>query len=83
MRSRDQTRQSVWHRRCYRYCHGACQRTPATRSRRMGVIATNRTVTLAMAQQVRPIFTEVIAAPDFEPTALELLQEKKNCGFCE
>lgn len=43
-----------------------------------GVIAANRTVTLAMAQQVRPIFTEVIAAPDFEPEALELLQEKKK-----
>ena len=43
-----------------------------------GVIAANRTVTLAMAEQVKPIFTEVIVAPDYEPAALELLQGKKN-----
>ncbi|MFT8395393.1 bifunctional phosphoribosylaminoimidazolecarboxamide formyltransferase/IMP cyclohydrolase [Propionibacterium sp.] len=43
-----------------------------------GVIAANRTVTLAMAEQVKPIFTEVIVAPGFEPAALELLQHKKN-----
>ena len=43
-----------------------------------GVIAANRTVTLAMAQQVKPIFTEVIVAPDYEPGALEVLQTKKN-----
>ena len=43
-----------------------------------GVIAANRTVTLAMAEQVRPIFTEVIVAPGYEPAALEVLQAKKN-----
>jgi phosphoribosylaminoimidazolecarboxamide formyltransferase/IMP cyclohydrolase len=43
-----------------------------------GVIATNRTVTLAMAQQVKPIFTEVILAPAYEDEALELLRTKKN-----
>lgn len=43
-----------------------------------GVIATNRPVTLAMAQQVKPIFTEVILAPDFEDEALALLRTKKN-----
>ena len=43
-----------------------------------GVIATNSTVTLDMAQSVRPIFTEVIVAPDYEPDALALLQEKKK-----
>lgn len=43
-----------------------------------GVIAVNRQVSLEMAQQVRPIFTEVIIAPSYEPAALELLQEKKN-----
>ncbi|MGO1283555.1 MAG: bifunctional phosphoribosylaminoimidazolecarboxamide formyltransferase/IMP cyclohydrolase [Brachybacterium sp.] len=43
-----------------------------------GVIATNRTVTLAMAQQVKPIFTEVILAPAYEDAALELLRTKKN-----
>ena len=43
-----------------------------------GVIAANREVTFEMAQQVKPIFTEVIAAPSYEPAALELLQTKKN-----
>lgn len=43
-----------------------------------GVIAANRTVTKQMALQVAEIFTEVIAAPGFEPEALEILQKKKN-----
>ncbi|WEV63273.1 bifunctional phosphoribosylaminoimidazolecarboxamide formyltransferase/IMP cyclohydrolase [Bifidobacterium sp. ESL0732] len=44
-----------------------------------GVIAANSKVTLEMAQNVRPIFTEVIVAPDYEPEALELLKaHKKN-----
>lgn len=43
-----------------------------------GVIAANRTVTLAMAETVKGIFTEVLIAPGFEPEALELLQTKKN-----
>lgn len=43
-----------------------------------GVIACNTTVTLEMAESVRPIFTEVIVAPDYEPAALELLQTKKK-----
>ncbi len=42
-----------------------------------GVIATNRTVTAAMAEQVAGVFTEVVVAPDFEPEALEILQRKK------
>ncbi len=43
-----------------------------------GVIAANSTVTLEMAEGVRPIFTEGIVAPDYEPEALELLQTKKK-----
>lgn len=43
-----------------------------------GVIAANTTVTMEMAQSVRPIFTEVIVAPDYEPEALELLRTKKK-----
>lgn len=31
-----------------------------------------------MAESVRPIFTEVIVAPDYDPQALELLQTKKK-----
>lgn len=43
-----------------------------------GVIATNRPVSVAMAEQVAEVFTEVIVAPDYEPGAVEVLQGKKN-----
>ncbi|WP_437090139.1 bifunctional phosphoribosylaminoimidazolecarboxamide formyltransferase/IMP cyclohydrolase [Streptomyces hundungensis] len=43
-----------------------------------GVIAVNRPVTVAMAEQVAEIFTEVIAAPDYEDGAVEVLARKKN-----
>ncbi|MFT9009707.1 MAG: bifunctional phosphoribosylaminoimidazolecarboxamide formyltransferase/IMP cyclohydrolase [Bifidobacterium sp.] len=43
-----------------------------------GVIAANTTVSLEMAQQIKPIFTEVIIAPDYDDDALALLQTKKN-----
>jgi phosphoribosylaminoimidazolecarboxamide formyltransferase / IMP cyclohydrolase len=43
-----------------------------------GVIAANRIVTLAMAETVKDIFTEVVIAPGFDAQALELLSQKKN-----
>ena len=43
-----------------------------------GVIATNRPVTLELAEQVKDIFTEVIIAPSFEPDALDVLTRKAN-----
>ncbi len=43
-----------------------------------GVIATNRTVSVGMAETVADIFTEVIVAPGFEPEALAILTQKKN-----
>ncbi|MQS08905.1 bifunctional phosphoribosylaminoimidazolecarboxamide formyltransferase/IMP cyclohydrolase [Streptomyces alkaliphilus] len=43
-----------------------------------GVIAVNRPVSAAMAEQVAEIFTEVIVAPDYEDGALEILTRKKN-----
>ena len=43
-----------------------------------GVIAANRAVSVAMAEQVAEVFTEVIVAPEYEPGALEVLQAKKN-----
>ncbi len=43
-----------------------------------GVIAANQVVTAAMAEQVAPVFTEVVVAPGFEPGALEILTAKKN-----
>ncbi len=42
-----------------------------------GVVATNRPVTVAMAEQVAEVFTEVLAAPAYEPGALEVLMRKK------
>ena len=43
-----------------------------------GVIAANRPVTVAMAEQVAEIFTEVIVAPGYEEGAVEVLSRKKN-----
>jgi phosphoribosylaminoimidazolecarboxamide formyltransferase/IMP cyclohydrolase len=43
-----------------------------------GVIATNRPVTRAMAEQLADIFTEVVVAPRFDDDALALLTAKKN-----
>jgi phosphoribosylaminoimidazolecarboxamide formyltransferase/IMP cyclohydrolase len=43
-----------------------------------GVIATNRPVSLAMAEQIGPIFTEVVIAPSYEAGAAEALAAKKN-----
>ncbi|QJW37477.1 bifunctional phosphoribosylaminoimidazolecarboxamide formyltransferase/IMP cyclohydrolase [Cellulosimicrobium protaetiae] len=43
-----------------------------------GVIAANGVVTKAAAEQIAPVFTEVVVAPGFEPEALEILRAKKN-----
>ena len=43
-----------------------------------GVIATNTPVSVAMAEQVAEVFTEVIAAPDYEPGAVEILARKPS-----
>ncbi|UZN02119.1 bifunctional phosphoribosylaminoimidazolecarboxamide formyltransferase/IMP cyclohydrolase [Cellulomonas sp. S1-8] len=43
-----------------------------------GVIATNQQVTLAAAEQIAPVFTEVVVAPGFDDDALALLTQKKN-----
>lgn len=43
-----------------------------------GVIAANREVSVAMANTVKDIFTEVVVAPSFAPEALEILSQKKN-----
>ncbi|WP_435743492.1 bifunctional phosphoribosylaminoimidazolecarboxamide formyltransferase/IMP cyclohydrolase [Nocardioides sp. SYSU DS0663] len=43
-----------------------------------GVIAVNRPVSVAMAEQVAEVFTEVIVAPGYEHGAVEVLQGKKN-----
>jgi len=43
-----------------------------------GVIATNVPVSVAMAEQVAEIFTEVIVAPAYDDGAVEVLTGKKN-----
>jgi len=43
-----------------------------------GVIAVNRPVSVELARQIVPIFTEVVLAPDYEEGALEVLSAKKN-----
>jgi len=48
-----------------------------------GVIATNRHVTLALAEQIAEVFTEVVCAPGFDAEALDLLSTKKNLRLIE
>ena len=43
-----------------------------------GVVAANRKVTVAMAEPLSEVFTEVVVAPEFEPAALEILMKKPN-----
>lgn len=43
-----------------------------------GVIATNRPVSLAMAEQVAEVFTEVVVAPGYDEGAAELLARKPS-----
>jgi phosphoribosylaminoimidazolecarboxamide formyltransferase/IMP cyclohydrolase len=43
-----------------------------------GVVAANRKVTVAMAEPLSQIFTEVIIAPEYEPEALEILMRKPS-----
>ncbi len=48
-----------------------------------GVIATNRPVTLALAEQISQIFTEVVCAPGFEDGTIELLAKKPSIRLLE
>jgi phosphoribosylaminoimidazolecarboxamide formyltransferase/IMP cyclohydrolase len=43
-----------------------------------GVVAANRPLTAAAAARIAEVFTEVVAAPAFEPAALDVLTAKKN-----
>jgi len=43
-----------------------------------GVIAANRPITLAAAESIKDIFTEVVIAPSFDDDALAVLTTKKN-----
>ncbi|MEI7593502.1 MAG: bifunctional phosphoribosylaminoimidazolecarboxamide formyltransferase/IMP cyclohydrolase [Actinomycetes bacterium] len=48
-----------------------------------GIVAVNRPVTLALAEALAPVFTEVLIAPSFEPAALARLTEKRNLRLLE
>ena len=48
-----------------------------------GIVAVNRPVTLAMAEPLSEVFTEVVVAPAYEPDALEKLREKQNLRLLE
>ena len=43
-----------------------------------GVVATNRPVTRAMAQEIGEVFTEVVVGPGFEDDALQILGRRAN-----
>ena len=43
-----------------------------------GIVASNRVVTLAMAEAIKPVFYEIVIAPEYETEALELLKRKKD-----
>ena len=43
-----------------------------------GVVAANRKVTVAMAEELSQVFTEVIIAPEYEGAALEILMKKPS-----
>ncbi len=48
-----------------------------------GIVAVNRPVTLAMAEALSAVFTEVVVAPAYEPDALAHLQKKANLRILE
>jgi len=48
-----------------------------------GIVVLNRELTLAIAQEMKDIFLEVIVAPSFEKEALKLLTAKKNIRLLE
>ncbi|MBI2704462.1 MAG: bifunctional phosphoribosylaminoimidazolecarboxamide formyltransferase/IMP cyclohydrolase [Actinobacteria bacterium] len=48
-----------------------------------GIVALNRPVTVAIAEALKPVFTEVLIAPGFDEGALLLLLEKRNMRVLE
>ena len=48
-----------------------------------GIVVINREVTVAMAQEMKDIFLEVVVAPSYEKEALEILTLKKNIRLLE
>ncbi|MFT6397213.1 MAG: phosphoribosylaminoimidazolecarboxamide formyltransferase/IMP cyclohydrolase [Bradymonadia bacterium] len=48
-----------------------------------GIVAANRTVDAELATELKKMFLEVVAAPEFEPAAREILAKKKNLRLIE
>lgn len=48
-----------------------------------GIVVCNRKITMKMAEEMKEIFLEVIVAPSYEASALELLKTKKNLRILE
>ncbi len=43
-----------------------------------GIVASNRAVTLAMAEEMKSVFYEIVIAPEYKAEALKLLKRKKD-----
>jgi len=43
-----------------------------------GIVACNTKIDLATAEKLGELFLEIVAAPDYDPDALEILKQKKN-----
>jgi len=43
-----------------------------------GIVGFNRSVTVSAAEAMRPVFYEVVVAPDYEPEALAILRKKRD-----
>ena len=43
-----------------------------------GIVASNRAITLAMAEEIKPVFYEIVIAPEYDVEALALLKTKKD-----
>ncbi|MFC1593025.1 bifunctional phosphoribosylaminoimidazolecarboxamide formyltransferase/IMP cyclohydrolase [Candidatus Omnitrophota bacterium] len=43
-----------------------------------GIVASNRAVTPAMAEEMKSVFYEIVIAPEYETQALEMLKRKKD-----
>lgn len=48
-----------------------------------GIIASNREIDKATAEQIHEIFIEIVVAPSFSKEALEILEQKKNIRLLE
>ena len=48
-----------------------------------GIVALNQRVTATLAEQLAPVFTEVVVAPSFDPDALAVFAKKPNLRVLE